>query len=61
MDEVNVHISYKVWLDIERSDEQTGEGDEMFIPMPPLASFDRFDEALDYTKQVTELASGINA
>lgn len=60
MDEVNLHLSYKVWLDIERFDDLTGIGEEMDAPGASLASFPTYREAWDYAERVTELASGIN-
>jgi hypothetical protein len=54
------HITFKVWLEIERFNEKTGEGQNLDAPGSSLAPFDTFEEAWDYAERVTRLAEGIN-
>ena len=53
------HITFKVWLEIERFNEKTGHGDDMDAPGSSLATFDSFEEAWEYAECVTRLAEGI--
>jgi hypothetical protein len=53
------HITFKVWLEIERYNETTGHGENMDAPGSSLATFDTYDEAWDYAERVTRLADGI--
>ncbi len=54
------HITFKVWLEIERYNGQTGASQNMDAPGSSLATFDTFEEAWDYAERVTALAEGIN-
>ena len=53
------HITFKVWLEIERYNEKTGDGQDMDAPGSSLATFDTFEEAWDYAARVTALAAVI--
>ncbi|WP_422927477.1 hypothetical protein [Singulisphaera sp. PoT] len=53
------HITYKVWLEIERYDERTGSGESMDAPGASLASFGDYAEAWDYAERVAGLAQAI--
>jgi hypothetical protein len=52
-------ITFKVWLDIERYNEKTGNGQNLDAPGSSLATFDTYEEAWDYAERVTRLADGI--
>ena len=54
------HITFKVWIEIERCHEKTGESQTLDAPGSSLATFDSFDEAWEYAERVTRLAEGIN-
>jgi hypothetical protein len=54
------HITFKVWLEIERYNDRTGQSQDMDAPGSSLAEFPTFDEAWDYAERVTRLAEGIN-
>jgi hypothetical protein len=54
------HITFKVWLEIERYNDRTGHGQNMDAPASSLATFDTYDEAWDYAEKVTHLAEVIN-
>ena len=54
------NITYKVWLEIERYNERTGDGRNMDTPGSSLATFAAYEEAWDYAERVTRLAEGIN-
>jgi hypothetical protein len=54
------NITFKVWLEIERLNENTGDSQDMDAPGSSLATFDTFDEAWKYAERVTRLAGGIN-
>ena len=54
------HITFKVWLEIERFNESTGQGENMDAPGSSLATFDTYEEAWDYAERVTRIAEGIN-
>jgi hypothetical protein len=54
------NITFKVWLDIERYNEKTGNGQNLDAPGSSLATFDTYEEAWDYAERVTRLADGIN-
>ncbi len=54
------HITFKVWLEIERLNEKTGHSDDMDAPGSSLATFDTYQEAWDYAVRITGLAEGIN-
>lgn len=54
------HITFKVWLEIERYDEKTGDSQDMDAPGASLAMFDTYDDAWEYAERVTRLAEGIN-
>ena len=54
------HITFKVWLEIERYNDRTGDGQDMDAPGSSLATFDTYEEAWDYAERVTRLAEGIN-
>jgi hypothetical protein len=53
------NITFKVWLEIERYNEKTGQGENMDAPGSSLSTFDTYDEAWDYAERVTRLADGI--
>ncbi len=53
-------ITFKVWLEIERFNEETGDGEGMDAPGSSLATFGTYEEAWDYAERVTRLAEGIN-
>jgi hypothetical protein len=50
------HITYKVWLEIERYNEKTGAGQDMDAPGSSLAAFATYEEARDYAERLTALA-----
>jgi hypothetical protein len=54
------HITFNVWLEIERYNGKTGNGENMDAPGSSLATFDTYEEAWDYAERVTRLAEGIN-
>jgi hypothetical protein len=54
------HITFKVWLEIERFNEKTEHGEDMDAPGSELATFDTYEEAWDYAERITRLAEGIN-
>ncbi len=54
------HITFKVWLEIERYDEKTAASQDMDAPGSSLATFDTCEEAWDYAERVTRLAEAIN-
>jgi hypothetical protein len=54
------HITFKVWLEIEQVDEETGESEILDAPGSSLAMFDSYEEAWDYAERVTRLAEAIN-
>jgi hypothetical protein len=54
------HITFKVWLEIERYHEKTGDSQNMDAPGSSLATFSTYEEAWDYAERVTRLAEGIN-
>ncbi len=54
------HITFKVWLEIERYNEKTGASQNMDAPGSSLAEFATFEEARDYAERVTSLAESIN-
>lgn len=54
------HITFKVWLEIERYNDRTGNGHDMDAPGSSLATFDTYEEAWDYAERITSLAEGIN-
>ena len=56
MDTEEKYIAYKVWVDIERFDEATGEGEELDAPGSSLAAFGTFEEAWDYAEHIVRLA-----
>jgi hypothetical protein len=53
-------ITYKVWIEIERYDDNTGQGQTVDAPGSSLATFDTLEEAWDYAECVNRLAEGIN-
>jgi hypothetical protein len=53
-------ITFKVWLEIERYDEVTGQGEDVDAPGSSLATFDTYEEAWDYAERVTHFADCIN-
>jgi hypothetical protein len=53
------NITFKVWLEIERYDDETGHGEDMDAPSS-LATFKTYGEARDYAERVTRLAECIN-
>lgn len=53
------HITFKVWLEIERFNGKTGHSEDMDAPGSSLATFDTFEEAWEYAERVTRLAEGI--
>jgi hypothetical protein len=53
------NITFKVWLEIERYDDDTGHGEDMDAPSS-LATFETYEEARDYAKRVSRLAECIN-
>ena len=54
------HITFKVWLEIERYNEKTDDSQNMDAPGSSLATSDTYEEAWDYAERVTRLAEGIN-
>ncbi|MGE3818895.1 MAG: hypothetical protein AB7I30_05625 [Isosphaeraceae bacterium] len=54
------NITFKVWIEIERYDEDTGEGETMDAPGSSLATFNSFEEAWDHAERVTCIAESIN-
>jgi hypothetical protein len=54
------NITFNVWLEIERFDERTGNGQNMDAPGASLATLDTYDEAWDYAERVPRLAEIIN-
>jgi hypothetical protein len=54
------HITFKVWLEIERFNENTGASENLDAPGSFLATFETFKEAWDYAERLTCLAEGIN-
>jgi hypothetical protein len=54
------HITFKVWLEIERYNEKTGAGQNMDAPGSSLAEFATYEEARDYADRVTRIAEDIN-
>lgn len=54
------NITYKVWLEIERYDEDTGDSENVDAPGASLATFDSEEEAYEFASRVTDLAEGIN-
>ena len=50
------HITYKVWLEIERYNEKTGASQDMDAPGSSLAEFGTYEEALEYADRLTSLA-----
>jgi len=54
------NITFKVWLEIERFDEETGHGEDLDAPGSSLATFCTYEEAWDYAERVTRLAESIN-
>jgi hypothetical protein len=54
------NITFKVWLEIERYNEKTGQGVDVDAPGSSLATFDTYEEACDYAERVTCLAENIN-
>jgi hypothetical protein len=54
------HITFKVWLEIERYNEKTGASQNMDAPGSYLAEFPTFGEARDYADRVTRIAEDIN-
>ena len=53
-------ITFKVWLEIERYNEKTGDGQELDAPGSYLAEFQTYEEAWEYAERVTRFAEGIN-
>jgi hypothetical protein len=53
-------ITFKVWLEIERYDEETGQGEDVDAPGSSLATFYTYEEAWDYAERVTHFADCIN-
>jgi len=54
------NITFKVWLEIERYNEKTGNSQDMDAPGSSLSTFDTYEQAWDYADRVTRLAEGIN-
>jgi hypothetical protein len=54
------HIEFKVWLEIERYNKKTGQGQNVDAPGTSLATFGTYDEARDYAERVTDFADRIN-
>ena len=54
------HITFKVWLEIERYNEKTGASQNMDAPGSYLAEFPTLAEARDYADRVTRIAEDIN-
>jgi hypothetical protein len=54
------HITFKVWLEIERFNEKTGHGQDVDAPGSSLATFDTYEEAWDFAERVACLADNIN-
>ena len=54
------NITFKVWLEIERYDDETGQGEEMDAPGSSLATFETYEEAWDYAERVSHFADCIN-
>jgi hypothetical protein len=54
------HITFKIWLEIERYNEKTGASQNMDAPGNSLAEFATYGEARDYADRVTRIAEDIN-
>jgi len=54
------NITFKVWLEIERYDDETGHGEDMDAPGSSLAAFETYEEARDYAERAARLAESIN-
>lgn len=52
--------SFKVWVEIERINERSGESEDMDAPGSSLATFGTYKQAWEYAQRVTRLAEGIN-
>jgi hypothetical protein len=53
------HITFKVWLEIERYNEKTSDSQNMDAPGSELAEFNTYEEAWEYADRVTRLAEDI--
>jgi hypothetical protein len=54
------NITFKVWLEIEQYNEETGDGHELDAPGSYLAEFQTYEEAWEFAERVTRLCEGIN-
>jgi hypothetical protein len=54
------HVTFKVWIEIERFDEKTDSGTTMDAPGSSLATFKTYKEAWDFAERVTDFAVNIN-
>jgi len=54
------NITFKVWLEIERYDDDTGHGEDMDAPGSYLAAFETYEQARDYAERAARLAESIN-
>jgi len=53
------NTTFKVGIEIERYDEDSGESEDRDAPGSSLATFQTYEEAWDYAERVTRLADGI--
>jgi hypothetical protein len=53
------HITFKVWLEIERLNDRTESGENMDAPGAELATFNTYGQAWDYAERLTRLAEEI--
>lgn len=54
------NITYKVWIEIEYYDENSGDSENVDAPGASLATFTSEAEAYAFASRVTDLANGIN-
>ena len=45
--------TYKVWIEIEEYDTETGDGVTLDGPGGSVAEFDTYDEALEFADEIT--------
>ena len=46
--------TYKVWIEIEEYDTQTGEGETLDAPGAAIAEFDSYEQAWDFAEDLTK-------
>lgn len=52
------NIVYKVWIEIERYNEKTGDGETMDAPGASVDQFNTYEEAYEFAEQMTRQAGG---